>query len=59
VVSFFTRIANAVRELLTCQEPFKEYSDQQIILGVSQGNLRPAIPPNVGQEYVELMQDWY
>lgn len=45
------------RELLVGQEPFKDYSEQQIIMGVSQGTLRPTIPPNTDPEYAKLMRD--
>jgi len=44
-------------ELISGQEPFKDFSEQQIILGVSQGNLRPEISTTWNKEFCELIQD--
>ena len=47
--------------LLTNKQPFHDYSDQQIILGVGQGTLRPPIPKlndnNNYVQYIDLMKD--
>ena len=43
--------------LITRKQPFEEFSEQQVILGVSQGNLRPTIPENCLPGISKLIQE--
>lgn len=43
------------REIISRKTPFSDMSEQQIILGVSQRGLRPAIPEDCIPEYKTLM----